>query len=100
MVAEDEWCIGGDFNSVLNKDERIGRSSSSSYMDCENFQNFVEEMEIIDLLFMGGRYTWFSENGLAMGRLDRFLLSDNLISLWKFDNQVVGKRVLSDHNLV
>lgn len=55
-------------------------------------------MDIIDLPRMEGRYTWFSGNGLAMSRLDRFLLSDNLISLCKFDNQVVGKRVLYDHS--
>ncbi|XP_058779021.1 uncharacterized protein LOC131653012 [Vicia villosa] len=57
-------------------------------------------MDVIDLPCVGGRFTRLSGNGHAMSRLDRFLLSDNLISLWKLDNQVVDKRVLSDHSHV
>ncbi|XP_058783675.1 uncharacterized protein LOC131658395 [Vicia villosa] len=96
-VVGEEWCIGGDFNSTLFKEERIGISSGRSGRESANFMNFVEEMKIIDLPSVGGRFTWFSGNGQAMSRLDRFLLTENLILLWKVDCQVVGKREISDH---
>lgn len=32
-----------------------------------------------------------------MSRLDIFLITDNMGSIWKLNNQVVGKRVLSNH---
>ncbi|XP_058772452.1 uncharacterized protein LOC131646435 [Vicia villosa] len=54
-------------------------------------------MELIDLPSVGGRFTWFSGAGNAMSRLDRFLLSDSLISSWNLENQLVGKRINSDH---
>ncbi|XP_058775087.1 uncharacterized protein LOC131649341 [Vicia villosa] len=85
-------------NSILRrKEERIGKCTGNNGRDCTDFFNFVEEMDIIDLPCVGGRFTWFSWNDYAMSRLDQFLIIDNLISLWKFDNQVVGKWVLSDH---
>ncbi|XP_058757182.1 uncharacterized protein LOC131630421 [Vicia villosa] len=96
IVGEDR-CIGGDFNSVMFKEERLGKSAGSCGKDSIDFLNFVEEMELIYLPCVGGRFTWFSGNGCAMSRLDRFFISDNLALIWKLDNQVVGKRVLSDH---
>lgn len=68
--------------------------------DCDDFFIFVDEMNIIDLPRVGGIISWFSENGYAMNKLDRFLITDNFIPLWKFNNQTISKRVLSDHYLV
>ncbi|XP_058725892.1 uncharacterized protein LOC131597200 [Vicia villosa] len=77
----EEWCIGGDYNSVLFKEERLGKHGGHQGKDSEAFHRFVEKMELIDLPSVGGRFTWFSGAGNAMSRLDRFLLSDSLISL-------------------
>ncbi|XP_058774472.1 uncharacterized protein LOC131648760 [Vicia villosa] len=96
-VVGEEWCIGGDYNSVLYKEERIGKYGGHLGKDCEAFQRFVEEMDIIDLPSVGGRYTWFSGYGNAMSRFDRFLVSDSLISRWNLENRMVGKRINSNH---
>lgn len=97
QVAGEEWCIGDDFNTVLFKEERIGKNVGRNGRDNADFFNFVKEMELIDLPCVGGRFTWFSGIGCAMSRLDHFLLTDNLVYDWKLDNQMVGKRVPSDH---
>lgn len=62
-----------------------------------NFCNFGKDMELVDLPCVGGKFTCFSGNDLAMSKLDRFPLTDNLVSDWKLVNQFLGKRVLSDH---
>ncbi|XP_058766506.1 uncharacterized protein LOC131640115 [Vicia villosa] len=76
MAAGEEWCIGGDFNTVLFEEERIGKSIGSNGRDSANFYNFVEDMAFIDLPCVGGRFTWFSGNSCVMSRLDRFLITE------------------------
>ncbi|XP_058786284.1 uncharacterized protein LOC131660936 [Vicia villosa] len=62
----EEWCVGGDFNTVMYKEERIGIGTGSFSRDSNDFCNFVETMELIDLLSVEGRFTWFSGNGRSM----------------------------------
>lgn len=57
---------------MLFKEERIGRSAGCNGRDTADFFNLVEEMNLIDLPCVGGRYTWFNGDGRAMSRLDRF----------------------------
>lgn len=52
----------------------------------------MEEMELIDLPCVRRRCTWFSGSGKVMSRLDKILLTDNLVLDWKLVNQFVGKR--------
>lgn len=93
----EERGIEGDFNTILTKEEGIGKSIRMNGRYSEYFNNFVEEMELIDLPCMGGRFTWFICNGLAMSRMDIFLLTDKFIRDWKLVSQFVGKKVLSEH---
>ncbi|XP_058784242.1 uncharacterized protein LOC131659013 [Vicia villosa] len=65
LSVGEEWCIGGDFNTVLFKEKRIGKSVGCNGRDISGFYNFGEEMELIDLPCL--------------------------------DNQMVGKKIYSDH---
>lgn len=96
LSGVEEWCIGGDFNTVAIEEERIGISTWVKRRDMEDFNNFMENMNLIDLPCMGNRFTWFIGNGTSMSRLDRIMLTDKLVLDWKLDNQFVEKRVLSD----
>lgn len=93
----EKWCIGGDFNTIMFNEERIGIGSGINSRDSTYFYNFMEVMELVNLLRIGGRFTWFNGNGKSMSRLDRFLISDKLILAKKFVSQIVGKRCLFDH---
>ncbi|CAK8531673.1 unnamed protein product [Lathyrus sativus] len=44
-------------------------------------------MQLVDLPCVGGRFVWFNGSGNAMSHIDRFLLSDLLISLWNISVQ-------------
>lgn len=54
-------------------------------------------MNLIDLPVLERRFTWFKSDGSAMSRIDRFLLSDGWINMWRIVAQWVGDRDVSDH---
>ncbi|GAU51623.1 hypothetical protein TSUD_414500 [Trifolium subterraneum] len=54
-------------------------------------------MELIDIPVIGKKFSWFSADGKAMSRLDRFLLSDNFIAKEEILGQWIGNRDISDH---
>ncbi|CAI8605228.1 unnamed protein product [Vicia faba] len=93
----EEWCIGGDFNTMLYKEKRLVKGNSGTNRDIIEFMHFVEDMKLIDLPCVRGRFTWFSGNRTVMHKLDRFLLSYKLVDDWKVSVQRVWRRELADH---
>lgn len=82
----------GDFNVVSSSDERIGKSSYLKRRDMVNFNSFVDSMNLIDPPVYGKKYTNFCSNGIVASRLDRFLISDGIMNLWKVKGQRVGNK--------
>lgn len=66
----------------------------------EEFRAFISNMELTDLQVLGSLFTWVQPNGKACSRLDRTLLSEDLINRWEVLAQKVGSRDLSDHKPV
>ncbi|KAK2637740.1 hypothetical protein Ddye_025535 [Dipteronia dyeriana] len=68
------WCVGGDFNTVLDPSERIGVSLNLESI--RSFASFIAQANIVDIPLHGLSLTW-SNNKLrkSWARLDRFLLS-------------------------
>ncbi|XP_058784109.1 uncharacterized protein LOC131658877 [Vicia villosa] len=94
------WCIGGDFNSISSLEEIVGKSGRNYRREMSEFNAFIEEMDLVDLPTIGGKFTWFNSNGKAMSRIDRFLLSEDFIDDWKVEGQFIGERDVSDHALI
>lgn len=92
-----EWCLGGDFDVVCNREERLGGGVSYNSRDMEEFKNFIEEMDVIDIPSVGGKFTWYKDNGKAMIRLDIVFLSSNMIEIWNVLHQRICEREVSDH---
>ncbi|MCI74090.1 endonuclease/exonuclease/phosphatase family protein, partial [Trifolium medium] len=68
------WCVLGDFNAVLYRDERKGMQQLGSNVpsaELIEFGNFVSDMGLVDLPVLGRRFTWFHSNGISMSRIDR-----------------------------
>lgn len=63
----------------------------------KSLKAFIEDMELIDVPSVGGRFTWFNGVGNAMSIFGMFLLSASLVSSWKISGQEIGKRDISDH---
>lgn len=91
------WCVAGDFNEVTSPAERKGVGVSGWTSDMEEFQAFIDEARLNDLPLVGRRYMWLRQNGTAMSRLDRFLLSDGWMSRWPNLTQWGMSRDFSDH---
>ncbi|GJV14199.1 RNA-directed DNA polymerase, eukaryota, reverse transcriptase zinc-binding domain protein [Tanacetum coccineum] len=86
----------GDLNEVRYESERFGSIFSSG--DAAIFNDFIQDIGLIDLPMGGRNFTWMNKVGSKMSKLDRFLISNDVIH----DNpnlQVVAlDRVWSDHN--
>ncbi|CAK8533506.1 unnamed protein product [Lathyrus sativus] len=63
----------------------------------EEFNVFIEKMELLDPLPLGRIFTWYRLDGKAMKRLDRILLLRGLLEAWKVGGLVAGPRDLSNH---
>ncbi|WJX91755.1 hypothetical protein P8452_73482 [Trifolium repens] len=94
------WCVIGDFNAVLSRDERRGVTQShfqSPSLEIVEFEAFVNNMELVDLDVLGRKFTWFHSNGTTMSRIDRALVSNDWISVWGYPSLWVLPRSVSDH---
>lgn len=54
----------------------------------------------MDIPCVGGKFTWYKDNGKVMSRLDLFLVLNNLIDGWGVIEQRIGVRDLPDHTLI
>lgn len=79
---------GGGFNAIKNHSERIREVSHVNKSEIEEF-TFIDNVDLIDVLVVGCRFTWCKNNGGCMSRLNRFLLSNRLISRWRMVGQMV-----------
>lgn len=95
--SQEEWCIVGDFNEVLSRDERICGGDNCYFKGMEEFRGFMEQMELVDINCVRGKFTWFKDNGKVMSRINRFLLSRKLIEDWAVIDQRIDRRDISDH---
>jgi hypothetical protein len=67
-------------------------------MEIVEFNNFIEDLELVDLPLLGRRFTWHQVNGSAMSRIDRVLISDEWASTWGGGALWVLPRDVSDHS--
>ncbi|MCH88921.1 transposon TX1 putative protein, partial [Trifolium medium] len=91
------WCLVGDFNSVVSSNERKGMDLGRSGSEMNEFRVFIDRMKLIDVPLAGKKYTWFSADGKKRSRLNRFLMSEGLLSVWGVVSQKVGDRDILDH---
>ncbi|XP_021757131.1 uncharacterized protein LOC110722174 [Chenopodium quinoa] len=73
------WLIAGDFNDTRFPSER-NSSCRETTRRSRLFNDWVEEMDLIEVEFMGATHTWSrgnSEETRRSGRLDRALCTDN-----------------------
>nr|GEX53743.1 RNA-directed DNA polymerase, eukaryota, reverse transcriptase zinc-binding domain protein [Tanacetum cinerariifolium] len=86
----------GDLNEVRSESERFG--STFSRGDATIFNSFIHDTGLIDHPMGGRHFTWVNEVGSKMSKLDRFLISDDVIHS-NTDLKVVAlDRLWSDHN--
>ena len=65
-------CVCGDFNAVRCPEERRGTSGVFNTTWSDTFNNFIEDLTLLDLPLRGRMFTWFRGDGKSMSRIDRF----------------------------
>lgn len=78
----ENWIVGGDFNEVMDKNEKYGgRRKARTIM--EAFRKVADDLALTDMKLDRGWFTWSNNRkgmGLVKERLDRFLVSTSWLS--------------------
>ncbi|XP_060210412.1 uncharacterized protein LOC132637319 [Lycium barbarum] len=73
------WCIGGDFNVILEPSKNIGGKIHRAYKNFD-FAACMNRCGLEDAGFVGSNYTWCNNRRLGKRiwkRLDRIIIDDN-----------------------
>lgn len=60
QFSSGEWCIGGDFNEVGRQSERKSVSNQINREEMNEFNEFIQSMELVDEPLLGKKFTWFN----------------------------------------
>lgn len=95
------WLLGGDFNSITSRltDKKGGSYKQSNAI--KDFNDFIENLHLIDAGFLGDPYTWCNnQQGRARIwlRLDRLLLNPAAHQFFPQCQITHLPRILSDHS--
>ena len=90
------WCVGGDFNVIRRRSEKLEGSGFTSSM--RDFDGFIRECELHDPPLRNASFTWSNmQESLVCKRLDRFLYSNEWELSFPQSLQEVLPRWTSDH---
>ncbi|GJY35856.1 RNA-directed DNA polymerase, eukaryota [Tanacetum coccineum] len=87
--------LWGDFNEVRHEEERYG--TVFNVHGANAFNNFITTSGLVDLPLEGYSFTWSHKSASKMSKLDRFLISEGLLSLFPSILALCLDRHLSDH---
>ncbi|KAK4722554.1 hypothetical protein R3W88_012787 [Solanum pinnatisectum] len=74
----DPWCVGGDFNDIMDPDEKLGGKPHRANR-CFDFISTMEACGLSDLGFVGPKFTWCNNRRPSKRiwkRLDRVFVND------------------------
>ncbi|KAJ0482819.1 putative RNA-directed DNA polymerase [Helianthus annuus] len=89
------WLCMGDFNDVRIPSER--RNSEFVAANADSFNRFIESAELFEYNMGGRQFTYRSDNGQKMSKLDRCLVSKDFRDMWPDASVVALNNVASDH---
>lgn len=101
-VEDGKWYVIGDFNAIRRREERKRRGGGCQQRSCKlvEFNAFIDNMEVIELPFVGRRFSWIRAGGGAMNRLDKALVSLEWLQEWPNSTQYVLDRSISNCCLI
>nr|GFB88807.1 RNA-directed DNA polymerase, eukaryota [Tanacetum cinerariifolium] len=85
----------GDFNEVRSSKERRGSCFNPYNARC--FDRFISNSSLVDINMEGYAFTWSHPSASKMSKLDRFLVSDGIFTLFPSITAICLDRHLSDH---
>lgn len=98
------WCYVGDFNAGLHRNEKKCIGFIGNHVKHYELQHYVDDMELLGILVLGGKYTCFSSDALEdKGVMDieekiyMFLLSEGGEEEWRITTQCMGDTDVLNH---
>ncbi|XP_074265800.1 uncharacterized protein LOC141588248 [Silene latifolia] len=92
------WCICGDFNSLLNYNERLG--SDVTWSEIRYFRQCVNYCEVTDIQAYGSFYAWNNKQDpttRVFFRIDRYLINIDWMLLYPDSNAYFMNEGNFDH---
>ncbi|XP_035830838.1 uncharacterized protein LOC110866714 [Helianthus annuus] len=89
------WVFMGDFNEVREESERFNSEFSAS--NAESFNQFILSAGLTEYQMGGGRFTYISDRGDKLSKLDRFLVCLGFMEKWPTASVLALNREVSDH---
>ncbi|KAJ0511624.1 putative RNA-directed DNA polymerase [Helianthus annuus] len=89
------WVLMGDFNEVRCESERLNSEFNAS--NAEFFNQFILSAGLCEYHMGGGNFTYISDRGDKMSKLDRFLVCLGFMENWPTASVTALKRDASDH---
>ncbi|XP_071697524.1 uncharacterized protein [Rutidosis leptorrhynchoides] len=93
--VDTAWVLCGDFNEVREEEDRMNCTFHHARANC--FNDCISRNRLIKIPITGKKFTRISDDGLKFSKLDRFIVLDKLISLWKDLSVIPLDRRTSDH---
>ncbi|XLR45110.1 hypothetical protein S83_029770 [Arachis hypogaea] len=97
----EPWVLIGDFNEIADPTEKKGGSKNNS-QECRRFKERMDECKLMDLWFIGNKYTWkgAARDGLerVFKRLDKALSNLDWRITFSEARIKVLPRINSDHH--
>ncbi|KAJ0503263.1 putative RNA-directed DNA polymerase [Helianthus annuus] len=92
---EGMWVLMGDFNEVRDAGERLNSDFIEANADA--FNHFILSAGLVEYNMGGGNFTYISDNGEKLSKLDRFLVCVGFREKWPNATVLALDRVASDH---
>nr|GEY85064.1 RNA-directed DNA polymerase, eukaryota [Tanacetum cinerariifolium] len=89
------YMVMRDFNVVRCVEDRFG--SEFNAQSSNEFNCFISNSGLIEIQLEGYSFTWSLQSAKKMSKLDRFLVSDGLLSIFPHLSEIFLDRHLSDH---
>ncbi|XP_022042027.1 uncharacterized protein LOC110944682 [Helianthus annuus] len=89
------WVMMGDFNDVRDASEHM--NSEFVAANAEAFNQFILSAGLVEYNMGGGNFTYISDNGRKLSKLDRFLVCLGFRERWPNASVIALAREVSDH---
>jgi exonuclease III len=99
LVSTRNWILGGDFNMILTPEEKTGGTKRLE-QDSGKFKALIDNLKLVDIENNNGTFTWSNRRSGAQHiacRLDRFLVSEELMESGSQLESLIIPRAGSDH---
>uniref|UniRef100_A0A803Q3C3 Reverse transcriptase domain-containing protein n=1 Tax=Cannabis sativa TaxID=3483 RepID=A0A803Q3C3_CANSA len=96
--VDEPWLLMGDFNEILNANERIGKRAHN--VPSQRFQDSMEKCRMVDLKSSGSFFTWNNKQKpeeRIFSKIDRAMVNMQWLNVFPCSEAVFLPEMIFDH---